>query len=288
MTDLGQGSHVDEPGIYAVVERMLRRNGWRLLEAADLAARVSARRGAGGGGELSETEGAAIYCYAEALYLAFAGHEGEERQREAYHEMLRYLYRAAYRLAPELSADEREEIVYTVVAELYYRTAPGGVRVAGAFIAIALQQARNALRRWRGAAGRLLAEPELAEPDDEGGAGRHAGGPEDELYQGVARGERIEQIRGAFARALDAHPRARLQLLVVWLRAVEELDYQTIAERLEMSVANVRVLYSRGRSRLQSSVELRALADEDSLIAMPRPRVAAAQRARARGDEGRG
>jgi RNA polymerase sigma factor (sigma-70 family) len=276
MTDLGQELRVDESGVCAIVEQLLCRNDWGLLDAPALTALALARLYAlagpgdaagprGTGRAARPIEGAAIYCYAEALYAAFAGHEGEERQRAAYYEMLRYVYRVTYRLAPELGADEREEIVYTVVAELYHRTASGGVRVAGAFIAIALQQTRNTVRRWRGVARRLLPALEPSaydEPlEDEVGASPGARRSDDGLCEGVVRAERLAQIRSAFAQALKSQPRARLQLLVVWLHAVDELDYQAIADQLEMSVANVRVLYSRGRSRLRGNADLQALAD---------------------------
>jgi DNA-directed RNA polymerase specialized sigma24 family protein len=304
MTDLGQESLHDGGATYAIVARMLRLNDWHLISAQALAAQVIARlRGdsghappalpAGASRAASPVDGAVIACYAETLYRAFAGQEGEERQRAAYTELLRYIYRVTHRYAPELAPDEREEIAHTVVAELYYRMVPAqGVRIPGAFIAIALQQTRNALRRWRGAARHILppieerAEPgeSADDPADDVRGGRWA---EDELYLSTAQREQTEQVRTAFSRTMQRHPRAKIQLLVVWLHVVEGVDYQTIAANLGISIANARVLYSRGRSRLRDDADLQALAAEERLTDVPGPLVPAAQRARVRGGQER-
>jgi DNA-directed RNA polymerase specialized sigma24 family protein len=121
--------------------------------------------------------------------------------------------------------------------------------------------------------------------DDSADEMRSAHWAEDELYLGMAQREQTEQVRTAFSRALERHPRARLQLMVVWLHTVEGIDYQTIAANLDISIANARVLYSRGRSRLRDNADLQALAAEESLTDLPSPRVATAQRARVRGGQ---
>jgi RNA polymerase sigma factor (sigma-70 family) len=201
---------------------------------------------------------------------------GEDQQRRAYDELLSYVYGKAGRLAPELSRDEREELACEVVAELYYRAADAGattVRVPGAFIAVALQQTRNAVRRWRRAASHIL---QLAESDDDDtqdledvvGAPRRPDGG-DGVYPQVERRARNAEVRAAYAKALERYPRANTQLLVVWMHHILELDYPLIAARLSISVENVRVLYHRGCKRLRGDPELRALADDEQLAQIP-------------------
>jgi DNA-directed RNA polymerase specialized sigma24 family protein len=294
MPDAEQDSSVDHAAIYALCAKLLRQNNWQLLEAADLARRISAllhdqhwnARGPAPAGHDPATRrkhiddpitAAALRSYAEVLYAAFAGHAGEDRQRRAYAELLRYISRVLYRSAPSLSRDERDELTYEIVAELYYRLPPGLqvlphriVRVPGAFIAIALQETRNALHRWQHAA-RHWQHTAVAADDKAMAIGDGEpparGGTEDDLAAQVERSERSVQIRGCFVRALQRYPRARLQLHVVWLHIVEEQDYATIARTLGMSVENVRVLYSRGRTRLRRDSEWLSLAIEECLPA---------------------
>lgn len=296
MADLSQESLPDGSIIYESVARMLQINDWHLSDAHTLAMQVGARlhslanqaapveKAVGAALVGGSINGAALYCYAELLYRAFVGQEGDERQCAAYTELLRYIYRVTHRYGPELTPDEREEVTYIVVAELYYRAVPGhSVRVPGAFIAIALQQTRNTLRSWRSVARRMLSyRQENADDSIEDALAEHE--PEDGLYLGAVRREQADQIRAAFAHALACYPRARVQFLVVWLHTVEGLDYQTIAANLNVSVANVRVLYSRGRSRLRDNVDLQALAAEEQLIDTSEPHI---ERVRLRGSQER-
>lgn len=284
MTDVSQGPGPDPADTLPIAERLLRDNRWSLLPPAALAQRTAALLSAMGqqgaapdGARPSEDmiTVATLRCYAQCLYEAFVGAWGEDQQRKAYDELLRYVYGKAGRLAPELSRDEREELACEVVAELYYRAADAGaatVRVPGAFIAIALQQTRNAVRRWRRAASHIL---QLAEGDEEHeledvvGAARRANGRGDGVYPQVERRARNAEVRAAYAKALERYPRANTQLLVVWMHHLLELDYPAIAARLGISVENVRVLYHRGCKRLRGDPELRALADDEQLAPIP-------------------
>lgn len=294
MRDAERDSSVDQAAIYAVSAQMLRQNDWQLLGVADLARRINAllhdqhwyERAPANAGHGPPTErkrtgdpiaAAALRSYSEVLYAAFAGQEGEDRQRRAYKELFRYISRVLYRSTSLLSRDEREELAYEIVAELYYRLPPGRqvlphriVRVPGALIAIALQETRNALHRWQHAARHwqhaavVDDDKALAVGDDEPPA---CGSGEGDLAAQVERSERSAHIRGCFVRALQRYPRARLQLHVVWRHIVEEQDHAQIARTLGMSVENVRVLYSRGRRRLRRDPEWLALAVEERLPA---------------------
>ncbi len=291
MTDVRQGPQRDPNAILAIAERLLRDNGWSLLTPAALAQRTAAlllmmgQQGAPAGAAPSDDmiTIASLRCYAQYMYEAFVGAHGDDQQRTAYTELLRYAYSKAGRLEPGLSRDEREEIACEVVAELYYRAAPAGeagvpgVRVPGAFIAVALQQTRNAVRRWRRAARHMLqsadGREESQELEDVVGADR-SDGLGDGVYPQIERRARDAEVRAAYAQALQRYPRAKTQLQVVWMHHIQELDYQAIAARLGISVENVRMLYHRGCKRLRGDPELRALADDEQLVPLRDGRLA--------------
>ena len=76
----------------------------------------------------------------------------------------------------------------------------------------------------------------------------------------------FEQVRQYFAESPRRYPRAKLQLLVVWIRHIEGLDYETIVARLTMSVTKVRVLYARSCARLRKDRRWRIFAEELGMI----------------------
>jgi len=303
----------DEAAVLTAVTRMLAHNDWRLLDAADLTQRVLALLNDKPGpqsdaGRTADTvsqeparswpwreldaagrhrhynpiEGAALHEYAKALYSAYANRMDEERQRRAYYELFRYVIRAASRWAADLSRDEREEIAYHVLAELYFRLVasheeegePRGVRVAGAFLAITLQQMKNDVRQWRATTRHWIT---LTAEDDDSTSGKPTidNLPNtQEAYETNLYAEQMElrvRIVRLFTGALERYPRARIQLHVVWLHQIERLDYPAIADRLGMTVANVRVLYCRGIRRLRNEPGFRALAEEEHLITASQP-----------------
>lgn len=311
MADAEPEHNSDELSVHSAVTRMLTHNDWRLLDAAELTQRVLAllnnkpeslaeapsavdtapgtarpwRRRAsqtiGNRLRYDPIEGAAVHEYAKALYTAYTNKIDEEQQRRAYYELFRYVFRAASRWAADLRRDEREEIAYQVLAELYFRLVasqeegkPGGVRVAGAFLAIALQQMKNTVRQWRMTArhwatittseGESAAEPPAI---DDLVSTNWMYAPEVYAEQSELR---VQVVR-LFASALQRYPRARIQLHVVWLHQVESLDYPIIADRLGMTVENSRVLYSRGIKRLRNESGFRALAEEERLTIAHQP-----------------
>lgn len=272
----------------ATVARMLQQNDWRLIDGDELVQRLIAHQSirplVSAQGipvehlpSTGSIETAALYCYAEVLYAAFAGQAGEAEQPRAYTELFRYVSRVLRRKMPTLGADEQEELAYDVISELYYRVAPNrsadappAVRIPGAFFAVALQQTENALRRWRNATRHL--EP-VADANDDTSAeeqGRPvaaAGWSDADTPDGYAeQRELCTQVRACFAQALGRYPRARLQLRVVWLHVIEDQTYEIIAESLSMRVENVRVLFSRGLARLRSDPEWQALFNEQPAV----------------------
>ncbi len=254
-----------EQAVRVAARAFLSQSRWRLLSEAELAFRASALLG----DDRSSNPGwAVLHVYAEALYGACASLEGPARQEAAYAELFGYLYAASFRFAPELSPDEREEVANQTVAEIFYRLAerhglqpPAGVRDPGAFLAVATQQLRNVVRKWR---------RDVVLPWDEV-AGEHelaAGG--DLAQEAVDRDFRL-RVRQCFERCLRRYPRARFQLWVVWMKEIDGLDYQAIGMALSMTVANVRVRHSRGLDRLRDDPEWRNLGREAGLLTAEAP-----------------
>jgi DNA-directed RNA polymerase specialized sigma24 family protein len=253
MVKAEQAEEPNESMIRSSVTTILVQRGWRLLSVDDVSLRAAALLRNGFAGSAGD---AALHVYAEVLYHACSGTEGRERQQIAYGELLRYLYDASFRFAPELSRDEREEVVHQALAELAERLAAqpgaqrlGEVRSPGAFLAVAAQQLRNVVRRWRSI--RFVADSDAIE-EVEAGAG------DDPAVRAIQR-ELVIRVQQCFAQALQRYPRAKIQLKVVWMRNIDGLDYELIAARLLMTVANVRVLHTRGMDRLRNDPDWIAL-----------------------------
>jgi DNA-directed RNA polymerase specialized sigma24 family protein len=258
-----QAEELNEVEIRSTVEAILVQRGWKLLSADELARRAAALLRAGFAGSAGA---AALHIYAEMLYHACCGTEGRERRQLAYVELLRYLYDASFRFAHELSRDEREEVVHQALAELAERLAvqpgthaPTEVRSPGAFLAVAAQQLRNVVRRWRSI--RFVADEDAMQAVE-------AGAQDDPAARAVAR-ELARRVQQCFAQAQQRYPRAKIQLMVVWMRVIDDLDYEIIAAKLLMTVANVRVLYTRGMDRLRNDPDWIALGTDIGLTTVP-------------------
>jgi DNA-directed RNA polymerase specialized sigma24 family protein len=263
MGEAEQAEELNEVEIRSTVEAMLAQRGWKLLSADDLTHRAVALLRADFTGSAGA---AALHVYAETLYHACCGTEGRERRQLAYVELLRYLYDASFRFAHELSRDEREEVVHQALAELAERLAvqpgthaPAEVRSPGAFLAVAAQQLRNVVRRWRSI--RFVADEEAINQVE--------AGAEDDPAARASAHELAHRVQQCFAQAQQRYPRAKIQLVVVWMRDIDDLDYETIAAKLLMTVANVRVLHARGMDRLRNDPDWIALGMDIGLTAAP-------------------
>lgn len=260
MTEQDSYDLPEEADVRAAAVRLLGQRKWQLLGADELAEGARALLATGA---FDRLDGAVMHVYANALYRACAGDEGGDRQQLGYTELFRYLYDAARHHAHDLSDDEHAELANQTVAELFYRLGvyrgpepARAVRNPGAFLAVALQQLRNCVRRWRGI--QLGGGERMI-------AGLPAGADSDPVAVALS-GDFTGRVHECFERALERHPRAKLQLKVVWMRQIEGHEYETIAEALAMNAANVRVLHARGVARLRDDKEWRALAGELGLI----------------------
>jgi RNA polymerase sigma factor (sigma-70 family) len=244
----------------ASVVGILSQRGWRLLTIEELARRADDLLGE----DAAEDVGwAVIRAYTQALYQACAGLEGDDRQQRGFEELFRYLHDMSWRYAKDLAADERNEVTNQAIIELYCRLVEplgtdgrAGIRVPGALLAVAIQQLRNVIRQWRRS---IRVEWSMRAEIQDIPAWN---GPE----QYAADSEFRRRVRQCFERTLRLHPRAKLQLSVVWMRHIQGVDYATISAELNMTTANVRVLCSRGLNLLRNDSAWRSLGSELGLI----------------------
>ncbi len=246
---------------WAATARILTRRGWSLVAEAEMVAQVVRLLAEGA---FTDAGLAILRVYSQALYYACSGAEGVERQETAYQELSCYLHDVSWRMASDLAPDEREELVNQTLAELFYRLAGQGaarklsaVREPGAFLAVAIQQLRNVARRWR--RDNVIFGDTLVD-------GWEFTAEADERPEYLTENHELRRrVKQCFLNSLRRHPRARVQLWVVWLRTVLGVDYETIGARYGLSVENIRILHSRGLKNLRTDPAWNELACESGL-----------------------
>jgi RNA polymerase sigma factor (sigma-70 family) len=240
-----------------VVDALVDRHGWRLLDRADLVQRALEHLRSGAA---TDARRAATYAYSRALYVACSGGEGPERQNWAYAELFRYLYDSALHRYPGI----HEEVAQRALAGVFASFA--GCRQPGAFLAFAFQHLLDAARALRresvparsladrpGEQARWLGEqiPDERQPD-----------PSDAVIADELRA-RFAQLAGEFLRK---HPRAAQQFAALRLKFIDGLDDIAIAQQLGKSVRNVYVLRARAIEKLRAEPAWRALAAEFGIL----------------------
>jgi DNA-directed RNA polymerase specialized sigma24 family protein len=248
----------------AIVDQLIARHGWALLDAAEYGRRLQIRVQAvwpaaapNAAPELPDAETLtklAVNLYCEVWYEACAG--AGERRLQAYSELARYLYdRALYKVN---DGDAAQEITHEAI--LLVADQLPNCRNPGAFMAFALLKLWNASTAYFRARD-LLARQTLAMPgggDEEPGGDlpdRTAVTPED----AAVRSEIKDQLMARFVMLMLESPRARNQLLAVLLKFMSGLSDEEIAAELATDVPSVHVLRSRGLKRLREDGILRDL-----------------------------
>jgi len=198
---------------------------------------------------------AAILCvYSRALYWSCSGAEGRLRQEQAYSELTTFLDQIAARRYGSVRADATQgalERVYRCFAHC---------RQPETFLAFALQKLRDAaqveFRSLRRAEANLSVDAELAD------GGSQLACLDLDPLNAALQNDAQRQLVICAEHFIQEHPRAENQLIVLWLRYMDGLDYQTIAKQLGKTTAAVQVLCSRGMAHLRRDAHLRALAAE--------------------------
>lgn len=232
--------HTDDPAFRLacrrIVQTLIEKFDWALLQEEELVELVL-------GSIQSEVAPAEVerltkHHYSIALYQACRQANDLARRERGYHELFRFLFRAAYNRWPELAEDATQRALLLVYEQIDRCRSPG------TFPAFALNKLRHAFQQERRARGRELPLEEIIENSTE----RDRTTPESHLD----RQERRQVLLDAIQRLpKDLERKAILYKLFGGLSDAE------ISERLGITAGYVRVLRHRGRCRLRKDERLR-------------------------------
>jgi RNA polymerase sigma factor (sigma-70 family) len=223
------------PACQRIVQDLIAKHRWTLLEPDELVERVLRSAPAGSDAQMAAW---AKHHYSAALYEACRQTENTDRCERGYDELARMLYRAAYNRLPELAQDITQNTVATIMEQIHLCRNPG------TFVAFALGKLRGASTEALRNKGRQPYEDEDALRTIATQHGRPA--------PSLAQRERTRAI----LRSIKSLPSERQQKVIL-LKYFEELSDAQIAERLDISVANVRVSRHRGMEKLRQDERLK-------------------------------
>jgi RNA polymerase sigma factor (sigma-70 family) len=215
---------------------LIKKHDWALLQEEDLVELVLSSIES----EVSPAEVKRLtkHRYTVALYEACRQTEDLDRRERGYHELHRFLFRAAYNRWPELAEDATQRALLLVYEQIDRCRSPG------TFLAFALGKLRHAFKQEQRARGRELFWEELAQRGTE----RNRTRPSSRLDQQ----ERYEVLLDAIRRLPND-----LEQKAILLKFFGGLSDAEIGERLGIMVGYVRVLRHRGIARLRKDKRLR-------------------------------
>jgi len=219
-----------------VVRKLIERHDWALLPENDLVELVlgSAQPGA----LPADLQRLARHHYTTALYKACRQTDDPDRRERAYHELFRYLFRAAYNRWPELAEDVTQRALVLVYEQI------DRCRHPGAFLTFAFYKLRHAYQQERRARGGDW----VAEEIGQGSTGEIPTAVQSRLGQ--------EEQWQVLVDAIKRLPDDRQQKAIL-LKFLGGLSDEEIGARLGITVSNVRVLRHRGIARLREDEQLR-------------------------------
>lgn len=199
------------------------------------------------------------YCR-QALYPACLGTQGRYKRKRGFRELAAYLHRVALRAWPEVAEDATQESIIMVYEKVTHCRNPG------TFLAFAIQQLRDAARKFMKAKTREDSLDALLEQDFYGDVAADAGVGvvEEAVEETVLYADLRREVVARIEKVRQQNPRARRQLDAVWLRYFRELNNEEIATVLKTRPENVSVLISRGLEKLRQDKPLWELAEEIS------------------------
>jgi RNA polymerase sigma factor (sigma-70 family) len=217
------------------IRMLISKYGWSLLsgdELVELVLETLRREGAPDG--LNQ----AIWRqYALALYEACQQITNLDRRKQAYAELARYLYRAAYNRWPDIA----EEVAHRALILTYEKI--NDCKVPGAFLTFALWQARRAAQEIV----RLRQKEVSLEGIAESGVDLALPSAEPPRFD--------EDCLRLLLDVMRRLPERERQVIV--LKYVEGVSDEVISQRTGLSVGNIRVLRTRGIGRLRLDQRLR-------------------------------
>jgi RNA polymerase sigma factor (sigma-70 family) len=238
-----------------VVARIIKEQGWQLLDPSELVQRTIAQLRAGAA---DRPESAAIGAYCMALHAACSGAEGSSRQNLAYGELARYLYSLTFARFPDLSSDVREDVAQSAL-ERVFRSFER-CREPVAFLAFAGLHLLDAARSARRHAFRPVDSLEQAIGSNEDTIGELLPDSQPEPVERVLVAERRAAIERLLEEIAADHPRAAQQVAILRMTWLDDLDDPTISQRLGISLSSVYAARSRLIKTIQSEPKWQARA----------------------------
>jgi RNA polymerase sigma factor (sigma-70 family) len=230
------------------------RHGWKLLAEDDFSRQLYGRAKAAGITDAEALTSLAVNLYCQVWHTACCS-RGEQRKR-AFSELAHYLYdRALHKYGErELAHEVAHDAIVLIHEQLENCQNPG------AFMAFALLKLWNAATTYFRRRDRLLAQLSLEGEEEEEAeiVDRQSVGPEAATLQT----ELVETLLWRIGELMQAEPRAQKQYQAVLYKFIYGYSDQEIADHLEMDVAGVHVLRSRGMKRLREDPALRRLAQD--------------------------
>lgn len=228
---LNAGGEAHPSNCRQVVRQLMDGNGWSLLQEQDLMTRVQEL--AGSVASPGELRRAALCHYSLVLYEACCQARDRARREQAYGELFRYLYRAAYNRWPDLAEDVTQRALVLVYEQIECCREPG------AFLAFALYKLRHAFQQELRARG----EASLTGLEDCREQATENTEPE--------RGQQIRTLLAAIRRLPDERQRQ-----AILYRFFAGLSDNEIATRLGITAGHLRVLRHRGLAALRRDQQL--------------------------------
>jgi len=238
-----------------IVRRLINRYDWRLLPEDEFITAVLDRAP-----EQSLTDPGALrrwcintYCV-RALYPACNGEQGGARRRRGFEEVADYLHRLAARGWPGVAEDAAQDAIERVYDKI------SDCRHPGAFLEFAIQKLRDAAKKYIKAETRAVSLDELLEQGLYGGMAADEKTPEEAARDADRKREIAERIQAIEKR----YPKAGRQFQAFRLRHCHGLSNEEIGQVMGETPANVSVLISRARKKLQEDPRLWELTEEIS------------------------
>jgi RNA polymerase sigma factor (sigma-70 family) len=229
-------SHTDDIACRRAVQGLIEKYGWALLPEDDLVALVL-------GAAQTEPSPAglkkqALRQYTMVLYEACRQTKDPHRRERAYHELFRYLFRAAYNRWPDLAEDVTQRALVLVCAQI------DRCRHPVAFLAFALYKLQHAFQQERRARGRDWSEEEISQRSTER--------EQAEFQSYLGEKEWLQMLVGAIQRLPD-----KRQQKAILHKFLGGLSDEEISAHIGVTVNNVRVLRHRGIVQLREDERLR-------------------------------
>jgi RNA polymerase sigma factor (sigma-70 family) len=227
-----------------MAQALIARYGWGLLRVEELAELIADSRDAEALSAQSEER--ALRCYAGVLFQSC--HQGGDhtRQTQAYVEVHRFLYRAAYKRWSDLPQETIEDVVQQALLLVYEQI--DRCSNPESFLSFAFwklrQAAKGAFRRQ--------------DTRDDPGEDEFSGVPDrTELIDDQLQAERIRALLDAINRLPDERSRR------IYLLKLDGSSDSEIGEQLGITANYVRVLRNHAKKRLQQDVILRRYIEDD-------------------------